>query len=321
MDPLPGAFRAAGAVTVEPATGIPPLMPTVFCIGIATLDYVYGVPAMPTRPVKYRAGALEVVGGGIAANASVAVARLGGTAMLATRLGDDLTGDAIRAELAAEHVDLSPSTPVTGRRSPVSAVIVDPAGERMLISYADPAMPADPGWLPAALPARVGAVLGDTRWEEGAARLFALARSAGVPGVLDGDRKPLLAESLEAPSHIAFSETGLAELTGKGDPEEGLKALSSRVGWIAVTSGARGVHVLSAGRVTHHPAFPVKAVDTLGAGDTWHGAFAFALADGMDEARAVRFASAAAAIKCTRFGGRKGAPTRAEVETFLGERS
>jgi sulfofructose kinase len=296
-------------------------MPTVFCIGIATLDYVYAVPAMPTVPVKYRAGALEVVGGGIAANAAVAAARLGGRALLATRLGDDLTGDAIRAELSAEHVDLSPSRPLPGRRSPVSAVIVDPAGERMLISYSDPDMPSDPGWLPKALPAGVGAVLGDTRWEEGAARMFGFARKAGVPGVLDGDRKPHLPESLDAPSHIAFSETGLAELTGKPDAEEGLKALGPRANWIAVTSGARGVHVLSEGRITHHPAFPVKAVDTLGAGDTWHGAFAFALADGMDETRALRFASAAAAIKCTRFGGRKGAPTRAEVEQFLGERS
>jgi len=68
------------------------------------------------------------------------------------------------------------------------------------------------------------------------------------------------------------------------------------------------------------PAFAVRAVDTLGAGDVFHGAFALAIGEGMPERRAVRFANAAAALKCTRFGGgRGGAPSRAEVERFLGE--
>jgi sulfofructose kinase len=60
----------------------------------------------------------------------------------------------------------------------------------------------------------------------------------------------------------------------------------------------------------------VKALDTLAAGDTWHGAFALALAEGADIAAAARFANVAAAIKCTRFGGRLGSPTRAEVDAF-----
>ena len=61
----------------------------------------------------------------------------------------------------------------------------------------------------------------------------------------------------------------------------------------------------------------MKAVDTLAAGDVFHGAFAYALADGMDEMTAFRFSSAVAAIKCTRFGGRAGTPRRAEVDDFL----
>jgi sulfofructose kinase len=65
------------------------------------------------------------------------------------------------------------------------------------------------------------------------------------------------------------------------------------------------------------PAFVVTAVDTLGAGDVWHGAFALALAEGEDEPAAVRAASAAAAIKVTRHGGRAGAPTRAERDALL----
>ena len=76
-------------------------MASVFCIGIAVLDYVYGVGVMPTTATKHRSTKLEVVGGGIAANAAVAVARLGGRALLATRLGPDVPGDAIRAAAGA----------------------------------------------------------------------------------------------------------------------------------------------------------------------------------------------------------------------------
>ncbi len=65
------------------------------------------------------------------------------------------------------------------------------------------------------------------------------------------------------------------------------------------------------------PAFAVKAIDSLGAGDTFHGAFTLAIAEGRDLAAALRFASAAAALKCTHFGGAAGSPRRAEVDAFL----
>src|SRR5215211_2888933 len=156
----------------QPPTAPEPPMTSVLCVGIAVLDYVYAVETMPARPEKYRARDLAVVGGGIAANAAVAVARLGGGAMLATRLGDDPTGDAIVADLEGEGVDCSPSRRFEGRRSPTSAIFVDPQGERLVMSYADPDLPADPTWLPTRLPDDLGAMLGDTRWPEGAAHLF-----------------------------------------------------------------------------------------------------------------------------------------------------
>ena len=67
----------------------------------------------------------------------------------------------------------------------------------------------------------------------------------------------------------------------------------------------------------HQPAFGVEAADTLAAGDVFHAGFALALAEGCPESTAMRFASAAAALKCTRFGGIVGTPTRAEVEGLL----
>jgi sulfofructose kinase len=296
------------------------VMASVLCVGIATLDYIYAVPALPVEGAKYRASALEVVGGGIAANAAVAIARLGGKASLLTRLGDDVTGDVIRNELEVERVDLRGCEAMAGARSPVSAIMVDPAGERMIVSYSDPDMAVRPGWLPGALPEGVDAVLGDTRWEQGARCLFDAARAAGVPAVLDADRRPADPLLLAAATHVAFSEVGLAEQTGIADPGMALHSFAPHP-WLAVTTGARGVWMLAQGALLHVPAFEVDVVDTLGAGDVWHGAFALALAEYQPELEAVRFANAAAAIKCTRFGGRKGAPLRAEVEQFLRERT
>jgi bifunctional ADP-heptose synthase (sugar kinase/adenylyltransferase) len=74
-------------------------------------------------------------------------------------------------------------------------------------------------------------------------------------------------------------------------------------------------------KLGHLAGHPIAAVDTLGAGDIFHAAFALALAEGRGEADATRFGNAAAALKCARPGGGAGAPTRGEVETFLGSRA
>ncbi len=293
-------------------------MTGVFCLGIATLDYVYSVETLPTRGEKYRSRDLAVVGGGCAGNAAVAIARLGGRSWLATRLADDLTGDRIVADLAAEGVEASLSLRAPGLRSPVSAILVDAAGERMIVSYSDPAMPEATDWLPQALPAGAKAVLADTRWGQGALAALQLARDAGVPGVLDADRKPPHPDLVATASHVAFSQQALREVSGEDDPRAGLTKIAQDCAtWLAVTLGKEGVLFVEDGAVVHVPAFVVETVDTLGAGDVWHGAFALALAEGQNERAAIRFASAAAAIKCTRFGGRLGAPHRHEIERFL----
>lgn len=297
-------------------------MAHILCVGIATLDQLFRIEAMPARAEKYRAHDLVVTTGGTAANAAVAIARLGGKVSFLGALGDDRLGDDIVAGLEAEGIDCAGLRRVAGRRSPLSAILVDAAGERVVISYSDPELPGATDALPEALPGGVDAVLGDTRWQAGSAHLFRLARKAGVPAILDGDRAPREhPEVLALATHVAFSTQGLRDLTGSDDPRAGLAALAPTSNWVGVTNGANGVFYRHGGEIEHVPAFPVATVDTLGAGDTWHGAFALALAEGMGEREAVRFAAAAAAIKCTRFGGRDGAPRRAEVEAFLAARA
>jgi sulfofructose kinase len=293
-------------------------VPTVLCVGIAALDQVFRVDAMPSRPEKYRSHDLRVTGGGTAANAAVAAARLGATVIFYGVLGDDRVGDEIVAGLVGERVECRIRR-VAGRRSPLSAILVDDGGERLIVSYADPDLPWSTDHLPNALPPGVDAVLGDTRWQPASAHFFGLARAAGIPAVLDADRAPKQVPKLmDLATHVAFSQQGARDLTGVDDPLSALRTIGMRPStWVAVTNGPHGVFYWRAGEVVRYGAFPVRAVDTLGAGDTWHGAFAVALAEGSMEEQAIEFASAAAALKCTRFGGRDGAPRRKEVEDFL----
>jgi sulfofructose kinase len=297
-------------------------MANVLCIGISVLDHVFQVDAMPTRAEKHRAHAMATVGGGIAANAAVTIARQGGGAMLITRLGEDGTGQAVLDGLAEEGVNVGLSRRFPGIRSQMSCVLVDREGERLVVSYSDPAMPNATDWLPQALPPRVDAVLGDTRWEAGSKHVMRLAKAAGKPAVMDIDRKPADAELIESCSHAALSAQAATEMTGWTDPRAAVRELNLHHPnvWLAVTDGENGVHWTAGRDIRHTPAFKVETRDTLGAGDAWHGAFALGLAEGMSDEATVRYASAVAALKCMAFGGRAGVPDRATAEAFLRER-
>ncbi len=295
-------------------------MASVLSIGIAVLDYVFQVETMPQRPEKFRSQRMATVGGGIAANAAVAIARQGGRSFLVTRLGDDGLGQMILDDISREGVDVSLSRRFEGKRSPLSCILVDKAGERMIVSYSDQDIPTTTEWLPTRLPPGIDAVLGDTRWENGSRHMFGLARAAGLIAVLDADRKPEDDTLIGLATHAALSAQACQEITGERDVAAGIAMLRRRYSnWLAVTDGANGVYWTDGEAIRHSPAFQVAVVDTLGAGDTWHGAFTLGLAEGMGEAAAIRYACAVAAMKCTRFGGREGIPSRSETELFLKE--
>lgn len=294
-------------------------MAKVLCVGHAVQDFVFGVPRLPHRGEKYRATAFEAVGGGPAATAAVAIAKLGGEVRLAARVGDDAVAGTVVAELERYGVDCALVRRFPGCRTSASAVMVDADGERMVINFLDGALPPAADWLPDPRRDGVQAVLADSRWPEGATVALGRARGAGLPAVLDAD-KPLPRDGvlLRTASHAAFSAEALAEFTGERDPVQGLRlAARDCGGWCCVTVGAEGVFALADGALQHYAAFRVPVVDTLGAGDVWHGAFTLALAEGREVASAVRFAQGAAALKVQRFGGRAGAPGRGELDAWL----
>lgn len=305
-------------------------MSRVLCVGHAVQDFIFRTPQLPRSAEKYRASSFRSIGGGPAATAAVTIAKLGGTAQLAARVGDDSIADTIRDELIALGVDCRYLRRFNGRQSSLSAVFVDDAGERMIVNHTDPEMPKDPQWLATAIDWRdLDVALADTRWPEGAAVALSMAREHGLPAVLDADVPvPKDGKLLESASHVAFSLAGLRDFTGCGVDANEIDRVLCDVArtlraWCCVTLGGEGVAVIdgrhqrTTSAIQRIAAFRVTPVDTLGAGDVWHGAFALALAEGSDESEAVRAASAAAAVKVTRQGGRAGVPTRAERDSLL----
>jgi sulfofructose kinase len=294
----------------------------VVCVGIAVQDMVFGLSELPVSEGKYRATEFASVGGGMAASAAAAIAQLGTSAQLWTRLGDDSIADSITVELRELGVDTTWCSRSPGAKSSLSAVMVDAQGERLVVNYTDPSIDPSPDWLPLAHIETSACVLVDTRWEQGAVAALDAAKRANIPAVLDADSAPVPASILERATHCVFSRRALAACSKSDDIERGLRIVGGMTdGIVAVTRGAEGADWIQQGVLHHQPAFTVPVVDTLGAGDVFHGALAVALGEGTNFPHAVRFASAAAALKCTRFGGRRGTPARHEVQTLLNKRN
>ena len=299
----------------------------VVCVGNTTLDRVWLVDQLPSGGGKFRANDYLEVGGGMAANAAVAVARLGGRASYWGRAGQDTAGDTMVAELKQYGVDTSQFRLVQGARSSVSSILVSKDGERSIVNFRGHEIPADASWLPVDAIGAAQAVHGDVRWVEGVGRAFRAARERGLPTVLDGEIAEAadFAALLPLVDHAIFSEPGLRSfIDARVDDELGLllglqraRDLGCKVA--AVTRGAKGSVWLDSAGVHTQPAFKVKVVDTTGAGDVFHGAYALAMGAGMTVAEAMRLASAVAALKCTRKGGRAGIPGWQAVEQMLNE--
>jgi sulfofructose kinase len=297
----------------------------ILCVGISTLDRVWLVDSLPTGGGKFRAHDYLELGGGMAANAAVAAARLGGRVAYWGRNGDDSAGRTMQHELACFGVNITGFRLFPGKRSSVSAIFVGRDGERTIVNYRDDSMPTDASWLPLERVAHCHAVHGDVRWPEGVLAAYRAARAAGVPTVLDGEiaSAEVFAALLPYTDHAIFSEPGLRAFAGREteNDEARIAALTAvrehgcRVA--AVTRGKQGVLWLDDSGVQRQPAFAVNTVDTTGAGDVFHGAYALAIAEGQTVSAAMRFAGAVAAKKCTVKGGRAGIPDRAQAESFL----
>ncbi|MDF3215736.1 MULTISPECIES: sugar kinase [Mesorhizobium] len=294
-------------------------------VGALTLDTILRVETLPIHQGKFMASDGVQIASGMATSAACAAHRLGAEVSLWASAGDDAVADQLIAGIEAEGVDCTFVRRVRGARSALASILVDAHGERIIVPFYDRLAQADPDVLPVADLMAFDAVLVDVRWPGAAALALKAARAISRPAILDADTAPLevLEQLLPLATHIIASEPAARIVCGQAlDPETACADLASRTdAFVAVTGGAAGSwwHDRRAGCVRHVAAPKIKAVDTLAAGDVFHGAFAVGLAEAMPVEQALRFASAAAALKCLRFGGRLGAPNRAETLAMVAQ--
>lgn len=291
--------------------------PQVICLGLSALDRIWRVQTpFSGGSEKIRAGEHLTEPGGMAANAAVAVARLGGRVSFWGRAGKDDAGRVMADAFVTEGVDVSCFRLFDGGSSSVSGIIVDQAGERQIVNFRG-SFPTDPGWLPLST-LDADCVLADPRWLEGAEALFVKARRQGVPTVLDGDVADVevFERLLPFTDHAIFSEPGLSGFAGPDIGKALARAASFGSSVVAVTRGDKGVVWLQGGRIQEISAPKVTAIDTTAAGDVFHGAYAFAIGAGLDTRDSMIFASEVAALKCTRAGGRAAIPTFDEIRSL-----
>jgi sulfofructose kinase len=299
-----------------------PAAPNILCVGMPVRDLVFRVENLPARGNKMRATHFTEYSGGNALNASIAIARLGGHVLMSGPMGDagEKAAEQIFEDLAQEGIDGSAMVRMPGLVTPISNIMIDHTGERTIVTYRDPEM-----WkvtLPDTEELLKGcdAILTESRCGFVSDLCFE-AKRRGIPVVLDADRAmPLEEKLLQASTHIVFSAEALHATTDTDDDLEALRLIAALTpAFVGVTNGAGGMTWLEGEQECHMAAFPIAAVDTLGAGDVFHGAFTLAIAEGQSIEAAMRFSAAAAALKCTRHGGAFGSPQRIEVEELLAE--
>jgi len=297
-------------------------VPRILCIGMPVRDLTFRIQELPERGFKVNASHFDEISGGNALNAAIGIVRLGGRASICGPMGDagETSSRYIFDKLADEGIETKHIVHMPGLVTPISSIMIDPSGERTIVTFRDPQL-----WkvhLPDAdeLLADCHAILTENRCAEFCTELCVEARRRGIPVVVDVDRTMSLREGLlTASSHLVFSSEALQSTAGMADDGEALKKIAKLTpSFLAGTQGAQGTLWLDETQTLQRtPAFPVHTVDTLGAGDVFHGAFALAITEKQDIQSALRFASAAAALKCTRFGGAFAAPQRLELEQFL----
>jgi sulfofructose kinase len=300
--------------------------PRVVGLGMATLDILTRTPKLPASNDCYAVDQIQMQGGGPVATALVALSRLGADcAYLGVQAPDD-TGVQINDELRSYGIDLTRVPVRDSGVSSASVILVERSGHRAILFQKGSASDLLPEEVPDDLIASVQALHLDGFYIQAAIHAAGLAKRSGVLVSFDGGAGELwsgmgdllpLVDMLVVARKFAFHTTGLSDPLEAGP--ELLQKYKPRQ--VVITDGERGCWYWDGQNHLYQPSYPVDVVDTTGAGDTFHGAYLYAcLQPQWTPAFRLKFASAAAAMKCTRLGGRKGIPTLSQALQFLSER-
>ena len=296
-------------------------------VGSFNMDLVIEAPRFPAPGEAILGKNFRQTCGGKGANQACAITKLGIPVNMIGAVGRDAFGDEMLAGLNALGVNTSGVVQRTDSASGTAVVVLDASGQNQIViaNGANDTLTAADIEKQAHLIRKSRALLVqfETPMESVAAALR-LARAANILTILNpAPYAPATDELLRLCNFIIPNEGEAAKLTGvevcdlKSAAAAAQKLRTRSQANVLVTLGSNGVWLDTDSFTGHVPAFPVQAVDTVGAGDTFIGAFSVRVSEGANAREAARFGCAAAAIAVTRRGAQASLPTRAEVESFL----
>ena len=291
----------------------------VLCVGHASYDISMALSYHPEPDEKSLADSMQLSGGGPAANAAVCVSRLGGAAGFCGYLGNDLFGEAHLQEFVAEGVDVS--NLIRGAHAtPVSQILAKPDGRRSVVNFKGDTVHLAADEVEISESPRV--MLFDGHEPLLSLSLCRWAKERGIITVLDAGslHQGTLDLATEVDYLVAsekFANQWCEAHALLADVTVALQDLSVHCAHVVITQGALGLIWSREGVYGEMPAYKAPVVDSTGAGDAFHGAFALALARNMEWSDLLRFASAAGTLTCTKHGARSGLPVHHALATFL----
>jgi sulfofructose kinase len=286
----------------------------VLCVGHASYDFIFSVDHHPTADEKIVAQNFLGCGGGPAANAAVTAAKLNFKTAFAGYLGQDIYGENHYQEFLNYGVNtdliIHGSSP-----TPLSTIIVKPNGNRALINYKGNTRALSAGDIDfSSVTAKV--VLFDGHEPHVSLPLLKQLKQQGIPTILDAGsvHEGTLALMNEV-DYLVCSEKFAVQFAG--DEVTALSRLAQVSKVVVITLGERGLIWQRGQDAGNLPAFKINAIDTTGAGDAFHGAFAAAVTSNLNWFQILRFASAAGALCCTKIGARTGLPSKLEHQALF----
>jgi sulfofructose kinase len=296
-------------------------------VGLNATDTILRIPQFPAFDSKIELISADIRAGGQVASALVACQTWGLRTRYIGKVGDDAAGEFQLEELSRAGVEAHLST-VPGCASQIAYILVDEkTGERTILWKRDPRLTLRPEEIKSEWIANARALLVDGHDTGAATAATRFARKAGIPVVADLDNPydgvkvlleyvDFLMASQEFPSRLLIGQADLFEI---------LPGIARRFGCrvAGVTMGRLGALAWDGKRFHYAPGFRVRALDTTGAGDIFHGAFLYGILHGWELDRLLEFSCAAAALNCTYVGARGGIRPITEIEDLMrsGERS
>jgi len=287
----------------------------VLCVGHASYDITMAATHHPQADEKMLANAMQLAGGGPAANAAVCIARLGGKAAFCGYLGHDLFGETHLKELKREGVDTS--LVVRGDYpTPVSQILAKPDGSRSVINFKVDTPTLTANAIATPKPAKI--IMFDGHEPSLSQHLCQWAKRHGMITVLDAGSLHQGTRALtKTIDYLIASEKFSSQLTEADDSRIALQRLRKHTACAVITMGNKGLSWSRKNEYGGMHAFEVDAIDSTGAGDAFHAAFAYGMSQHMAWDALLRYASAAGALACTKLGARTSLPDAGQVEALL----